>query len=226
MGQGSTLVDHLGTLIDTVAMTYSLPERKIIKMKEIAAALLKESSRNRRWVSEDRLATACGITASFILAYPLARFHSRAMQCDLTRRTDRSRIGKVQISRAGMTDLIHWRSLCRGNSRDMHEPIPRLTMHSDASDLGYGGTLGTLSGPGQPGEADGQDLWGVSDRRDSISVRELRAVRLLMSRHFAEELSHPLTRRLLLWEDNQAVVAAINKMTSKSTAMMSELRKL
>jgi hypothetical protein len=86
MGGGSTSVDHLGTLIDTEAMKHTLPERKISNMKSIVAALLEESSRNRRWVSKDRLATACGLTASFILAYPLARFHSRGMQCDISQK--------------------------------------------------------------------------------------------------------------------------------------------
>jgi hypothetical protein len=125
-----------------------------------------------------------------------------------------------------MKVLKHWRTLCRGDAREIQEPLYTLTMHSDAADLGCGETLGVRSGLGQPGDADGQDLWEASDCRDRISVRELRAVRLLMSRHFAEELSHPLTRRLILWEDNQAVVAAIKKMTCRSVAMMSELRKL
>lgn len=60
----------------------------------------------------------------------------------------------------------------------------------------------------------------------SISLRELRAVRLVLSRSFADYVSAPHIRRLLLHEDNAAVVAILNSMVSASRPMMSEIRKL
>jgi Reverse transcriptase (RNA-dependent DNA polymerase) len=228
MGEGSTRIISLGVQIDTDAMTFTLTEEKIRKMKEIAASLMKEGASNRRWVSESRLASACGLAASFILAYPMARFHSRGMQCDLHRVTPAvsQREGKVRLSRSGMTDLKHWRALCRGEGREIQEPAATACMHADASDLGYGGTYGPEMTAGLPGTSDAQGHWTAQDRVDSISVRELRAVRLLMAEHFARELREGGKKRILLWEDNQSVVQAISKMTSRSTAMMSELRKL
>jgi hypothetical protein len=58
---------------------------------------------------------------------------------------------KVRLSRQSLRDLAYWRSLTRGEGRDLH-PLPTdLTMHSDAADVGYVGTLGMCSEAGSPG---------------------------------------------------------------------------
>lgn len=74
------------------------------------------------------------------------------------------------------------------------------------------------------GEARG--FWSAEDRTQSITLRELRAVRLLLARSFAEYVSDCHTRHMVLHEDNQAVVFIINAMVSASRPMMAELRKL
>lgn len=99
-------------------------------------------------------------------------------------------------------------------------------MHSDAADVGYGGTLGFKVGQGLPGLWEGRGFWNATDRVHSITFRELRAVRLLFHRHFARYLPSPSIQRLLLHEDNQAVVCVLNAMVSASKAMMAEPRKL
>ena len=225
-GSGSQLVEHLGIEIDTVLMKFRLPLRKVEKMRSLSRALLLESVKNRRWVSQGRLETACGVASSFILAYPLSQFHSRALHCDRHRVDKNPRPGKVRLSRAGIRDLQHWRSFAAGEGRDIAEKPEDASLHSDASDLGYGGTWGRQLGPGTPGDHQGQGLWQAEERRLTISVRELRAVRLLLLGHFASLAKGSEVRRVLLWEDNSAVVSAINRMVSKSPAMMSELRKL
>ena len=101
-----------------------------------------------------------------------------------------------------------------------------MAMHSDASRVGYGGTLGFKLGAGSPGEWSSQGFWTSDDHRSSITLLELRAVRLLLGRAFAHYVRQVKTRRLLLHEDNQAVVAIVNAMVSASKPMMSELRKL
>ena len=53
-----------------------------------------------------------------------------------------------------------------------------------------------------------------------ITWRELRAVRLFILRHLGELAG----RRLLLHEDNTAVVAMVHSLTSRSPALMAELR--
>ena len=195
-------------------------------MRSLARALLLESVKNRRWVSESRLATACGVASSLILAYPLAQFHSRALHWDLHRVLVRARPGKVRLTRAGLRDLNHWRSLEAGEGRDIQERKCQVGFHSDASDLGFGGTWGRRLEAGTPGTYQGQALWCAQERSLNISLRELRAVRLLLLGPFASLARSRSIRRVLLWEDNSGVVSVINRMVSRSPAMMSEPRKL
>ena len=60
----------------------------------------------------------------------------------------------------------------------------------------------------------------------SITLRELGAVRMLLQRHFAAYVSRPDVRKLLLHEDNQAVCFILSAMVSSSKPMMAELRRL
>jgi hypothetical protein len=134
--------------------------------------------------------------------------------------------GKVRLSRKSLRDLAYWRTLVRGEGRDLWRVEPDLVMHSDAADVGYGGTLGFNKEAGYPGLWAGRGMWEARDRVESITLRELRAVRLLLQRHFADYVRREETRKLLLHEDNQAVVYILKAMVSSSTRMMQELRRL
>ena len=59
-----------------------------------------------------------------------------------------------------------------------------------------------------------------------ISIRELRDVRLLLAENFVAQEKDRAVQKLLLWEDNMAVVGAIGKMAGRSVGMVAELRKL
>jgi hypothetical protein len=60
-------------------------------------------------------------------------------------RVPEPRWDKVRLSRQSLRDLVYCRSLTRGEGRDLHPPPAHLTMHSDAADVGYGGTSGLES---------------------------------------------------------------------------------
>lgn len=59
-----------------------------------------------------------------------------------------------------------------------------------------------------------------------LILRELRAVRLLLHINFYDYVSEPSVRRILLHEDNQALMYVLNSMGSASKPMMAALRKL
>jgi hypothetical protein len=101
-----------------------------------------------------------------------------------------------------------------------------MTMHSDAADVGYGGSIGLLQNAGSPGLWEGSGHWEARDRAELITQRELRAIRLLLQRHFAEFVRREETRKILLHEDNQEVVYILNAMVYSSSCMMQELRSL
>lgn len=78
-----------------------------------------------------------------------------------------------------------------------------MTMHADTADMGYGGALGPRKeSAGSPGLREGQGFWTAEYREESIALRELRAERLLLHRHFADFVSRPELTNLLLHEGN------------------------
>eukprot|EP00873_Tetraselmis_striata_P013848 jgi/Tetstr1/434112/TSEL_023256.t1 len=72
------------------------------------------------------------------------------------------------------------------------------------------------------GRAGGAGVLGAADERQHITWKELKAVRLAVESF----LPHLAGRRVLLREDNQAVCSVLAGLTSRSPAMMAELRKL
>jgi hypothetical protein len=249
---GAQIVEHLGVVIDTREMRVFVTERKVQRMRKMAKELLLSAQRNRRWVPENKLRHFCGVAVSLTLALPLARFYTRSLYWDMSlsatradqretshpratgagaRNTRRGRTHtlqwpKLQLSRQSLRDLAYWRSLTRGEGRDLLPRPADLTMHSDAADVGYGGTLGTNPEAGSPGLWEGQGLWTTRERAEPITLRELKAVRMLLHRHFASFVARAETRKLLLHEDNQSVVRILNAMVSASRPMMAELRRL
>ena len=99
--------------------------------------------------------------------------------------------GLVRLSHKSMRDVRFWRTLTRGTGRDLRPSPPDLTMHSDAANFGYGGTLGKDTKAGSPGLWVGQGFWTAEERSKSITLRELRAVRLLLHQSFANYVSDP-----------------------------------
>lgn len=236
--EGSTRLEHLGVLIDTVEMRVFVTDAKVVRVQKWARKVIGIAARNQRLVPLDMLRSFCGLCVSLTLAMPLARFYTRSLYFDMAR-AERESMGKekdvegpntsaarVRICRQSMRDLSFWRKLTRGEGRDLVPVGVDVTMHSDEADVGYGGTLGFDEGAGSPGFWEGRGFWEASDRRASITLRELRAVRLLLHRHFYGYVSDPRVRRILLHEDNQAVVCVLNAMVSASKEMMAELRKL
>lgn len=66
----------------------------------------------------------------------------------------------------------------------------------------------------------------TEDSAESITLREFRAIRLLLHLNFCDIVSEPRVGRILLHEDNQAVVNILRAMVSALNPMMSELRRL
>lgn len=71
-----------------------------------------------------------------------------------------------------------------------------------------------------------QGIWSWKDRAESITLRELRAVRKLLCGSLGEKVARSGARDLRLHIDNQAVVHITNSFVSASRPMMRELRRL
>lgn len=243
--EGSRTIDHLGMHIDTEAMRVFVANRKVLRVRQLSKQILLLAQRNRRLINRDLLEHFCGVCVALSLALPLARFYTRSLYFDMAgaRMEERgqspqrgpsvARISRaedspsrVRLSRQSLRDLRFWRQLTRGEGRELRPCPPDLALHSDAADVGWGGTLGPDLRAGSRGLWEAQGFWSAADRVESITLRELRAVRLLLHQSFSAFVSSPQTQRLLVHEDNQSVVYVLNAMVSASKAMMAELRKL
>lgn len=245
--EGSRQIEHLGMYLDSSKMRVFVADSKVRRVRQLAQAMLLRAQRNRRLVPVNDIRRFCGVCISLTLAFPLSRFYTRSLFFDMSARGSRdARFARwrlapgevrargsrgqegnyVRLSHQSLRDLRFWRCLTRGEGRELQPASASLTMHADAANVGYGGTLGYDAHPGSRGLWEAQGFWSAEERQQSITLRELRAVRLLLQKSFASYVSDPKVKKILLHEDNSAVVHILNSMVSASPSMMSELRKL
>jgi len=212
------LEDHLGYCIDTARGLFLLTSKREAKLRTLAAALLGHAARHRRHVRTRVLAGFAGLAQASSLAVPLARFWLRSVYDDIVAGGHRWS-GFTRLSRQGMADIAEWRRL-RG-SRHVGRAIwlapDSAVGHVDAGPYGWGGQLDyqTVLPPAW-------GFWSPAEAELHITFRELRAVKLFVQ-HYLESLRG---RRLLLYEDNQAVVAILTNLTTRSPLLMAELREI
>ena len=143
---------------------------------------------------------------------------------------------RCRLSYQGIRDLRTWCELTNAEreGRPLRPVVsPAMTLHTDAADVGYGGTLGPAEKAGSPELWAAQGVWDWQSRAESISYRELRAVRMLLmntSREhepsFGARPRHIGVSTVSLLCGNTATVHVINAMVSASRLMMRELRLL
>lgn len=101
------------------------------------------------------------------------------------------------------------------NGRSIFKPVETAYLHFDSSSFGWGAVLNDCH------EARG--IWDTVDSTQRITWKELKAVRLA-----ALSLPPRLRGRrvLLIHEDHQSMIGVLTHLTSRSPALMNELRKL
>jgi hypothetical protein len=99
-------------------------------------------------------------------------------------------------------------------------------MHTDAADVGFGGTLDVEGNPGDPGQWQDQEIWEWKDRAECISVRELEAIRMVFMGTLGERVKKEEISVLRLCVDNSSVVHVTNTFVASSKPMTRELRRL
>ena len=213
----STLLhDHLGHGIDSARMLrFLLTSKRESKLRASATAILCHAARHRRLVGKRQLAGLAGLAQLSYLALPLVRLWLRSTYDDISSKPGWS--GQVRLSRQSCTDLRHLTTLrtCRHVGRPIVLLPDTAVGWVDAGPRGWGGSLHSRPDPVA-------GFWSAWEAERHITFRELRAVRLFVQ-HYVTSLR---ACRLLLWEDNQAVVAIISSLTSHSPELMEELREL
>ena len=208
------LHDHLGFGIDSQRMRFLLTAKREQKLRLGALSILSHAALHRRLVGKRWLASFAGLVSSSELALPLARLWLRSVHDDISSKPGWS--GNVRLSRQSLADVRELTRL-RGAAHVGRAIalLPDTAVGSvDAGPRGWGGQLER-----QPPVA---GFWSAAEAMRHITWRELRAVRLFILAY----LERLTGRRLLLHEDNQAVVAVIASLSSRSPEMMAELREL
>ena len=206
-------LEHLGLDVDTESGLFKVPPVKLQKLMGQARDIIGLMSRERRLVPARLLAGFIGYAQSVQLACPVARFYLRSLHDALATRKgwdSRVRLGKQQLS-----DLQWWREIGTANvSRAIWRSPTDVTLHTDASRLGWGGVLnGTVPASG---------MWTGRTRSRHINYLELLAVH-----HTMQAFSHLLQgQSVLLWEDNTTVMYVLNNRTSRSSELMHLLRRV
>ena len=210
------LDDHLGFTITSDPGRFLLTTRRVEKLRSGAMSLLREAASACRMVRARALASFAGLGQASHPALARARCWLRSPYDDLSRM--RSWASRVRLCRQSLSDLRQFTRL--GSSRHVGRPIWRAAEtrvgYVDAGPLGWGGEL---TRPPRPPVA---GFWTAREAAIHITWRELRAVRLFVLAHVLELSGH----HLLLHEDNQAVVAILASLTSRSPELMAELRLL
>lgn len=203
---------HLGLEVDTHRGVFRVPTERALKLKREARSLLCDASRRHRALPVKRLAHFAGLAQSVYLAVPAARFFLRALHDCVGTRTHWT--GTVRLNAQARRDLEWWREFPLDHAgRTIWTLADQAVLHCDASTFGWGGVLN--------GRRPTRGLWSSEEVGAHITLKELRAVRLTIEA-FLPELRG---RRVLLHEDNQAVVSVLTRLTSASPALMSELRR-
>ena len=206
-------IHHLGLDIDFQRCEFRAPKDKLAKISSQAHDLLCRAARNKRSVPVKELAQLAGRAQFLYLAIPAARFYLRELHDVMSTKTSWS--GHVKVTRQLRRDLEWWRTVPQQrNGRPIFSPVETAYLHTDSSSFGWGAVLND--------HREARGFWPRADLDEHITFKELKAVRLAVET-FLPQLR---CRRVLLHEDNQAVVAILTKLTSRSPALMNELRKL
>jgi hypothetical protein len=205
--------DHLGMTLDLEKSEFRAPQAKLKSIAALAKELLVRSSKNKRWVPVKSLASLAGKAQFLHLAIPVARFYLRELH-DIVKSAE-SWTGTVRVSKQLKRDLEWWQKVpTKHNGSPIFKAVETAYLHCDSSGYGWGAVLNDC--------VEARGFWSGSDKEQHITFKELKAVRCAVE-SFLPELKG---RRLLLHEDNQSVVGVLTHLTSRSPAMMSELRKL
>lgn len=204
---------HLGLVVDSEEGLFQVDEIKASKCRTLAKQILSESARSQRRVPKRQLAQLVGLAQFFDLAVKGARFHLRELHDVIG--SLQGWAGRVVLTKQALRDLRYWCQLrAASTGMPIWRPIETAVLHTDSSDFAWGAVLN--------GDHPARGLWTATEAEHHITLKELMAVTRAIHT-YAPLLAG---KHVLHYEDNQAVVAVINSVTSRSPAMMAELRKL
>ena len=191
----SQVVQYLGVVIDARSFRASPSPDRVARLQSTAGEFLSSADPPAStWLS------LLGMLSSLSHLVPGDRLRVRSLQLCLHRSWDRGDQSiRIPWSQDCLRDLRWWLHLPRLQLGVSLQPIsPDLDFWSDASDVGWGAHLGSLTASG---------LWDQEQSALSINARELLAVREGLL-HFQSSL---VGRNVSVFCDNSTAVSYLRK---------------
>ena len=192
----SQTILHLGYIWNSSSMTLALPHDKVLKSKRLIQVILESPPSIRE------VASLVGLLSSHSNAFPFAPLHFRAIQRCLSYnlRNSSSWDEICHLDEDALKDLLWW-SHCPLDLPPLSfkEFVPSITLSTDASLSGWGGTLSSGS------SASGH--WSLEEKQLHINMLELKAIKFCVL-SFLDLLRN---QSMLLLSDNSSCVFYINK---------------
>ena len=193
--------EWLGFVINTITMTFHIPERKVEKLKSLLGSAIGDTSSSYR-----ELARIAGSIISVALAVgPISRLLTRQMYLAIESRSAWDHT--LRFSAALLEELRFWyNNIDSFNGYSLRPPPDSSTViFSDASDVAFGGFSASLDGVMASGMFTSEDLG------QSSTYRELKAIyHVLLS--YAEQLRQ---KRVKVFTDNQGAARIVSVGSSK-----------
>ena len=213
MTEPSHIAEFLGMIVNTLAMTITLPDKKVENITRLCQSSLEKNEVSLRDMS--KLIGKLYATSPAVLQAPL---QLRFLQQDLIRalRAEKSYSDTLFLSQDAVSELKWWifnLRLLKGTPLKLQDPD--MIIFSDASKtLGWGAAL--EGGPSTGGP------WS-KEEKDSlhINVLELMAAELAI-KSFAT--TRPV-KNLHMWIDNQVALSYLVKMGGTKNRLLTEISK-
>ena len=193
--------EWLSLVINTIAITFQIPEAKVQKLKSLLSSAIRDKSSSYR-----ELARIAGSIISVALAVgPLSRLFTRQMYLAIESRSAWDHT--FHFSSALLEELrFRYCNIDSFNDYSLRPPPDSSTViFSDASDVGFGGLSASLDGVTAGG------MFTAEDLGQSSTFRELKAI-YYVSLPCAERLKR---RRVKVFTDNQGAARIVSVGSSK-----------
>ena len=207
-------LQHLGVVIDLNRRRFEVPDAKAKAIRAIAFQVL-DVVRGSGHVPARLLATLAGKAQALRIAVPRGALRLRSLYDTIGSRVS----GARRLGRQALRDVHWWATLELGQWAPIWTEAAGYTLHTDAS--GHSG-WGAVRNWNRADETTVQGTWTDKERGMHIQGLEARAVRLAFEK-WTDDLCG---KHIEIFSDNVAVVAALNKWSSRSADIMEELRRM
>ena len=206
----SQTIVYLGFIWDTLSMTISLPQDKVIKIISLSQFIVRKNK-----VSLRKLASLIGLYVSAFPAVLLGKFYYRCLEKAKIEglRQFNSFEAHILLPEAAREEIFWWiNNISLQNGRAIKEPPIFKTIFTDASNSGWGAwcDFNYVSG-----------FWSENDKSFHINFLELKAI-LLALLTLAEDFENV---HLAIKSDNSTAVAYINNMGGIRSVELNNLSK-